>query len=247
VVSATASSPGLVIGATANSIVYLLGLKVLLKGLTWEGIISSWFLGTLSYAAFGPGAYAIVCLYFIVGSLVTKLKLEQKQREGIAEARSGRRGIGSVLGSGFAGIVCAAAALALGNPEFWRIGYIASFASKLADTASSEIGKAYGKTTYLISSLKKVPRGTEGAVSLEGTAAGIISAAGVAGLSIAFGQVDPSGAACVVVAAIAANLLESFVGAMAQGKISWLTNDVVNVLQISVAGALALWLKLAGG
>jgi len=99
VVSATASSPGLVIGATANSIVYLLGLKVLLKGLTWEGIISSWFLGTLSYAAFGPGAYAIVCLYFIVGSLVTKLKLEQKQREGIAEARSGRRGIGSVLGS----------------------------------------------------------------------------------------------------------------------------------------------------
>jgi uncharacterized membrane protein len=56
-------------------------------------VASSWFLGTLTYAAFGPGAYAIVCLYFIVGTLVTKLELEQKQREGTAEARSGRRGL----------------------------------------------------------------------------------------------------------------------------------------------------------
>jgi len=33
-------------------------------------VASSWVLGTLSYAAFGPGAYALVCAYFIVGSLV---------------------------------------------------------------------------------------------------------------------------------------------------------------------------------
>lgn len=91
--SAASPAPGLATGAAVNSTVYLLGIGVLLRGLTWEGVVSSWFLGTLTYAAFGPGAYAIVCLYFIVGSLVTKLKLEQKQREGIAEARSGRRGL----------------------------------------------------------------------------------------------------------------------------------------------------------
>lgn len=43
---------------------------MLLSGLTWEGVLSSWVLGTLTYSAFGAGAYAIVCAYFIVGSLV---------------------------------------------------------------------------------------------------------------------------------------------------------------------------------
>ena len=48
------------------------------------------------------------------------MKLEQKQREGIAEARSGRRSVGSVLGSGCAGMLCAAAALATGSLSPWQ-------------------------------------------------------------------------------------------------------------------------------
>jgi uncharacterized protein (TIGR00297 family) len=69
------------------------------------------------------------------------------------------------------------------------MGFAASFASKLADTTSSEIGKAYGRTTYLITTLQRVPRGTEGAVSLEGTAAGAAAAAGLGGIAYALGQV----------------------------------------------------------
>lgn len=48
---------------------------------------------------------------------------------------------GSVWGSGLAGAVCAACALATGNPALWRVGFVASFVSKLSDTVSSEIGK----------------------------------------------------------------------------------------------------------
>ena len=48
---------------------------------------------------------------------------------------------GSVWGSGLAGAACAAAALATGAQEPWRIGFVASFVSKLSDTVSSEIGK----------------------------------------------------------------------------------------------------------
>lgn len=68
------------------------------------------------------------------------------------------------------------------------MGFVASFASKLADTTSSEIGKAYGRTTYLVTTLQRVPRGTEGAVSAEGTAAGVAAAAVVAGMAVALGQ-----------------------------------------------------------
>lgn len=44
-------------------------------------------------------------------------------------------------GSGLAGVLCAVAALATGASEPWRIGFVASFVSKLSDTVSSEIGK----------------------------------------------------------------------------------------------------------
>lgn len=87
-----------------------------------------------------------------------------------------------------------------------------------------------------------MPRGTEGAVSLEGTAAGLAAAAFVGGLGLALGQVDVQGAACVTAAAFVANILESYVGATLQDRVDWLSNDLVNVLQISVAAGLSVYL-----
>lgn len=76
--------------------------------------------------------------------------MAQKEAMGVAEKRGGRRGPGSVVGSGMAGIVCALLTiLGIGGESFaglWRLGFVASFCTKLSDTASSEIGKAYGKT-----------------------------------------------------------------------------------------------------
>ena len=85
------------------------------------------------FAAFGLRGYLLVCLYFILGSAVTKIKLEQKEREGTAEANSGRRNVGSVWGSGSAGVLCAV--LALAYPQYdsiLRLGFVASFCSKLS-------------------------------------------------------------------------------------------------------------------
>lgn len=70
-----------------------------------------------------------------------------------------------------------------------QIGFVASFCSKLSDTVSSEVGKAYGKTTYLITTFQLVPRGTEGAVSVEGTAAGILAAFLFSAVALLAGQV----------------------------------------------------------
>jgi uncharacterized membrane protein len=73
--AASSPMPGLAVGAAVNTLVYAAGIRVLLSGLTWEGVASSWMLGTLAYSAFGPGAYLIVCVYFLVGSLVSPGKL----------------------------------------------------------------------------------------------------------------------------------------------------------------------------
>ncbi|KAI8477263.1 MAG: DUF92-domain-containing protein [Monoraphidium minutum] len=245
--AAASPHPGLPAGVAANTFVFTAGINVLLKGLTWEGVLNSWLLGASVFAAFGGGGYLLVCLYFIFGTLVTKVKLEQKQKEGIAEARSGRRGAGSVWGSGSAGAACAVLALLTGNYGLWQVGFVASFTSKLSDTVSSEIGKAYGKTTYLITTLQRVPRGTEGAVSAEGTAAGAAAALLFSLVALAVGQVDGRGAVIVAAAATAANLFESWLGATAQGRVEWLTNDIVNAVQIAVAAALAVGASAALG
>ncbi|CAL8472376.1 g11919 [Coccomyxa elongata] len=238
------SSPGLSAGLLVNSTVFLVGIQVLLRGLTPGGVVHSWALGTAVYSAFGAGGYVLVCLYFILGSAVTKVKLAQKQKEGIAEARSGRRKPGSVWGSGFAGTLCAVAALATGRLQPWQIGFVASFVSKLSDTVSSEIGKAYGQTTYLITTMQRVPRGTEGAVSAEGTAAGAAAAVLFAGMAVLVGQVAWKEALIVAAAATAANLFESYLGALVQGRVEWLTNDVVNMIQISIAATIAIAAQL---
>ena len=65
-----AESPGLLVGTGMNTLVYILGNRVLLSGLTWIGYFSSWVLGTLSYSAFGLYGFSIVCIYFVLGSAV---------------------------------------------------------------------------------------------------------------------------------------------------------------------------------
>lgn len=95
------------------------------------------------YAAFGLSGYVLVCVYFVLGSAVTKLKLKQKQAEGIAEARGGLRGPPSVWGSGVAALACAVGALCTDctMSALWRIGFVASLASKLNDTTASEVSR----------------------------------------------------------------------------------------------------------
>lgn len=48
------------------------------------------------------------------------------------------------------------------------------------------------------------------------------------------------GAVIAAAAATVANLFESWLGATVQGRVEWLTNDLVNAIQISVAAALAV-------
>ena len=68
--AAAAEFPGLWVGASINSAVFVGGIRVLLAGLTPAGVANSWLLGTLVYAAFGWTGYLLVCIYFLAGSAV---------------------------------------------------------------------------------------------------------------------------------------------------------------------------------
>ena len=226
--------------------------------LTPSGFVHSLALGTMLWTTLGYRGWSVCVLYLFLGQLVTKVGFDTKEKLGIAEGRGGRRGPENVWGSAFTGTMCAAAAahalasagsgsggVFLGvSANVWILGYVASLATKLADTFASEIGKAYGKTTFLITTFQLVPRGTEGAISLEGTCASIVG--GLVLSLYAYGVVGliPSvqGVGIATVAAFMATMVESYIGATLQGKkeISWMTNEVVNFINTLIGASIAM-------
>lgn len=228
------------IALTTNIILLSIAWLLPKKLLTPFGYLNALILGVLVWGTLGWRGYLIVMLFFLCGSAITYVGIEQKEAEGIAEERSGMRGAGNVWGSALAATICAIATLFAPAPlkELFILGYVASFCTKLSDTTASEIGKAYGKTTYLITTLKPVPRGTEGAVSLEGTVAGAIASLILALIAYAIGMINPLGIIWCVVAAFIATTIESLIGATLESRFTWLTNDLVNLIN-TIIGAIS--------
>ncbi|KAG8386462.1 hypothetical protein BUALT_Bualt03G0151200 [Buddleja alternifolia] len=233
----------------SNVLIFLVGSPILVSGLSLSGIVAAFLLGTLTWRAFGSSGFLLVATYFVIGTAVTKVKMAQKEAQGVAEKRKGRRGPGSVIGSSAAGCVCAYLSIyGIGGVAFtrlWQLGFVASFCTKLSDTVSSEIGKAYGKTTYLITTFKIVPRGTEGAVSVEGTFAGVLASILLASVGCFLGQISVPEVIICVIASQIANVGESIIGAALQEKegFRWLNNDAVNVVNISMGSILAVLMQ----
>ena len=258
-ISATAWWTPWLIGGLLNSV--LLGLAWLLpkKLLTPAGYLHAWLLGVLVWGCLGWQGYGVVMVYFLVGSGVTRIGMARKEAAGIAEARSGARGPENVWGSALTATVCALGVLVaqqFGTADlqrFWvmvlTLAYVASFSTKLSDTTASEVGKAYGQRTFLITSLKPVPAGTEGAVSLEGTLAGIVGSIVIASVGWGVGLISPWGVVACILAALVATNIESLIGATLQNRYAWLTNELVNIINTTVGALVAitlagLWLLL---
>lgn len=225
------------------------------KLLTPAGYLHAWGLGIIIWGCLGWRGYVVIMAYFLAGSAVTRLGKRRKEAAGIAEGRSGVRGPENVWGSALAAAVCAIAIAIvsiLASPtdqSLWlpllSLAYVSSLSTKLSDTTASEVGKAYGKHTFLITSLKPVAAGTEGAVSLEGTLAGIGGSLVMALVGWGVGLVDLWGMGLCLVAAFLATTFESLIGATIQPRFTWLTNEVVNIINTSVGAFLGLFLGLA--
>jgi len=253
---------------SANPWLVGVGLNAILLGLVWiapkklltpAGIFHAWILGVIVWGTLGWQGYLVVGFYFLVGSGVTRIGMAQKEAEGIAEKRSGARGPENVWGSALTAALCALGVGVINsgllgsniqslvpNPmSLLVLGYVASFSTKLSDTSASEVGKAYGKSTFLITTLQPVPRGTEGAVSLEGTLAGVVASIAIACVGWAVGLIDLLGIVWCILAAFIATNLESVIGATLQSKYTWLTNELVNILNTligAIAAILFAWL-----
>ncbi|NBD33427.1 MAG: TIGR00297 family protein [Cyanobacteria bacterium] len=236
-----------------NTILGLIAIIAPKKLLTPVGLANAWLLGVLIWGILGWPGYTVVMFYFLVGSAVTRIGLAQKEAAGIAEKRSGARGPENVWGSALVATGCALGVALNQNSDFSLIptpvlllAYVASLSTKLSDTTASEVGKAYGKRTFLITTLKPVTPGTEGAVSLEGTLAGLFASAVIAAVGWSVGLISALGILYCIIAAFIATNLESLIGATLQEKFEFLTNEVVNIINTFLGALIASVIFLIG-
>ena len=52
----------------SNTLIFIVGSPILISGLSVSGIASAFLLGTLTWRAFGPPAFLLVAIYFIIVS-----------------------------------------------------------------------------------------------------------------------------------------------------------------------------------
>lgn len=174
----------------------------------WSGVLAGVIVGMSIFLFGGWPWFAVLFGFFALGSLLTRVGYRTKAARGLAEEKGGRRGWQNAVANGGVGVLAAVAWCGTGW-EPLRAAYTASLATALFDTAGSEIGGLYGRTPISLRSFRKVPPGTEGAVSLEGTLGALLFAVLLGLIGTGVGAAPWIGLPAIVIGAVVGGLYES--------------------------------------
>nr|WP_321351968.1 TIGR00297 family protein [uncultured Methanoregula sp.] len=202
-----------------------------------SGLFSAALVGIILLVFADTRWFLIMLVFFILGSAATKYKFEYKKRIGVEQGQSGARGYKNVFANG---IVAAAAAVLFGvfqQPVF-IVMYVGCVATAAADTLASEIGVT-GGIPYLITTLKKVPIGTNGGVTLVGESVALLGGFLVSLAALLLGVITPWMLVICTIAGFVGTNIDSLVGATLENK-GFLGNAGTNLLATIGGGLFAL-------
>jgi len=207
-----------------------------------EGVLAGVLLGLLTILLGGYAWFVVLLTFFGVGGLATKFRYETKLERGVAEPDGGNRGGVNVLANSLVavGAVCVLAAVEAGHLEsptaLVAFAFGGAVATALGDTLSSEIGAAFDGAR-LITTFERVPAGTDGAITWQGTLAGAAGTATIGGLALVLlPEIALAGGILVAVGGAVGMTLDSVLGATVEG--SQLGNAGVN-FGATLGGAIA--------
>jgi uncharacterized protein (TIGR00297 family) len=220
-----------------NAVAGWLGYRA--RTVSRSGAIVGTIVGAIIYVCAGGRAWALLFLTFLVASASSRFGLQRKVLLGIAEDRGGRRGAGNAIANCSVAAVAAVAAITTPYASSALLALVASLTAGGSDTVASEIGKAWGRSPFLITTFSRVKPGTPGAMSLEGTTAGLAAAFALAAAGVALGLIPATVTLAVVAGATAGALVESALGATLEGP-GILNNDVLNFINTAIAAAVTL-------
>ncbi|MEO7296008.1 MAG: DUF92 domain-containing protein [Candidatus Limnocylindria bacterium] len=225
-------------------IALLLNIAVAIAGyfaraVSRSGGVAGTLIGTVILVTTGWNGWALLLLTFGFAVVATRLGSRRKAALGIEEEHGGRRGAGNAIAN--TGIAAAAALISVLSYAH-KPGLLAFAAALIAgssDTVASEIGKAWGKRTWLVTTRDRVKAGTPGAMSLEGTMAGVAAATLLAALAWALDLVGREAILAIAVGATMGSLLESIIAARFE-RDGVVNNDVLNFINTAMAAFVAI-------
>jgi len=245
--------------------IWTLGLSALLGLVAWRlrsatpgaaftgaAITSSLMFSTAMTFPFAPWRTALipVLAVLILTSISTRLGQKHKERLGTAENRRGRKSAQVAANLGVAALVSSSVVQSWQINQSWLrlptlapsavfTAGLAALCEAAADTVSSELGQLLDTRPRMITTLRVAEAGTDGAVSLGGTMAGVVAAGVVALVGSAALRGDLVIFYVSWVAGIFGLLFDSVLGATLERR-GWLNNDSVNFLSTLSAAAFAL-------
>jgi uncharacterized protein (TIGR00297 family) len=236
-VAATALLP---VALLANVAVAGAGLAA--RAVSLSGALCGTVIGVTIFVFAGWKGWTLLLLAFAAATASSRIGLQRKTNLGIAEARGGRRGAGNAIAN--TGIAAAAAIMSAMTYANYgaMIAFVAALTAGASDTIASEIGKAWGTRTWLLIPFHRVQPGTSGALSLEGTAAGLVGAFGLAAVGVGLDLVPARTLLPIVAAATIGSLVESALGATLEAN-GVLNNDALNFINTGVAAFAAMMMS----
>jgi uncharacterized protein (TIGR00297 family) len=147
-----------------------------MKSLSFSGMIGAFVVGSAIFVGFSwKGLFLLGC-FFVSSSLLSKVKAKQKSFLQDILSKGDQRDIMQVAANGGLPALIAVVYYFQGtntNDTLYIILFSISLAAANSDTWASEIGTLSKGRPRMLFSLKKVERGTSGAVSLLGSFAGL--------------------------------------------------------------------------
>ena len=227
--------PAFAIGAVVNAVLAVAFRAV--GAVDRSGAVGGFAVGTLTWGFGGWRAFAILVAFFVLGTVTTRLGRRRKERLGVAQEKRGARSARHAIANCGVAVVLAMLIATAASPGIFALAFVCAYATAAFDTVSSEVGQAWGGKPVLITTLKQVPIGTDGAVSLLGTLAGLAAGALVGGIAVALGLVPASNLPLVLLAAFLGSSADSLLGATLERR-GLLDNEAVNFSN-TLVGALA--------
>lgn len=193
-----------------------------------------------------------VLAVFVLAFGTTRLGRVKKEQLGIAERRRGRTAAQVAANLGNAALVASPLVQLWMMDAHWftpsglaptRLFAVslATLAEAAADTVSSEIGQVLGGSPRMITTLRVAEPGTDGAVSVVGTMAGVVAGCVVAGLGTLALRGDVAFFWISAASGVFGLFFDSVLGGTFERR-GWLNNDMVNFLSTGSAAGFAFGL-----
>ncbi len=156
--------------------------------LSLSGAVATFLLAIIVYGTGGLMYTLPIVAFFLLSSALSRLGRHRKRAfDGVFEKSSTRDAMQVIANGGIAGLIVVLAYIV--PWDGWYPLYLASLAAATADTWSTELGVLARGRPRSILTLRPVPPGTSGGVSLAGTVGGALGAAVVSAIGLASARI----------------------------------------------------------